>query len=164
LKELRTVLDSVPNNMKHLEEIDMTGGLFIENDHAVKILTNCIGQHPSDTNSSLLRSFKLLDFQSYASEKHDSGPLLEPFVKTAISRKNLQEFHIKCGASYKIWKQSYLSAKTIQQIVLWCCLQKLQLSNVGLTDAHLQVIATELSSSATKSSSSVLTELISNKN
>jgi hypothetical protein len=33
-----------------------------------------------------------------------------------------------------------------------------------LTDAHLQVIATELSSSTTKTSSSVLTELILNKN
>jgi hypothetical protein len=150
--------------MNHLEEIDMAGGLFIENDHDVKILTNCIRQHPSDTNLSLLRSIRLLDFQSYASEKRDSGPLLEPFVKTAISCKNLQEFHIKCRASYKIWKQSYLSTKTIQQLVLSCSLQKLQLSNLGLTDDHLQVIATELSSSTTKNSSSVLTELILNKN
>ena len=181
LKGLRTVLDLLPN-MNNLEEIDISGGLFIENDHDVKILTNCISRRcskkssSSSSSSSLLRSIKLLDFQCYASEKHrDSEPLLESFVQTAImpsststsrqpnNNNRLQELHIKCRASYKVWKQSYISTQTIRQLVCLCSsLQKLELSNLGLTDDHLQVVATELSS--TNHQNSVLTELILNKN
>jgi hypothetical protein len=158
LRGLRSILEDYVPTMNCLENIEMVGGMFIENDHDVKILSKCLRNHHHD--KSLLRSMKILDFQSYAIEKTDSGPLLDPLVNVLSSIPNLQEFQLRCRASYKIWKQSYISINAIRPLCQSIRLQKLELSNLGLTDDHLQAIAHGLSANP----NSILTELTLNNN
>jgi hypothetical protein len=128
--------------------------MSIENHHDVKILANAIRRHPS------LRSVTLSDFFVYAHEVPNSTPLLETLTEAASSVQYLEDFQIKCHACYKRWKQSHISCTTLAPLCRSSHLQKLTLSNLGLTDDHFELIADELS----RNQVSVLRELVMNEN
>mmetsp|Transcript_23805 Transcript_23805/g.44238 ORF Transcript_23805/g.44238 Transcript_23805/m.44238 type:complete len:353 (-) Transcript_23805:59-1117(-) len=159
-KGLRSLLACIPD-MNQLEDVELGGGMLIENNHDVDILTAAFRDHGS------LRKITLDDFIVYATEfpkngAHDnSSPLLEPlFVETSSSLLLLESLNLKCYACHKRWTQSFVSPTALIPLCQSTSLQTLTLSNLGLTDDHFMLLADQIA----QTKGSVLTELVLNDN
>jgi hypothetical protein len=149
LRRLKCLLECIPH-MTQLQEVTLSGEMSIENPHDVQILANVIQRHPT------LRRIKLHNFVVYAAELPNSAPLLDNFLRSCLTLPNLEALHLQCHASYKTWRQCYISVDVMGSICRSPRLQKLTLSKLGLQDEHFDCIGQMLE----RNKRSILSQLI----
>ncbi|CAJ1954898.1 unnamed protein product [Cylindrotheca closterium] len=122
-------------NAPNLRILKVEGGIILDSITYVEDMAEAVRNHKS------LQEFSFLNFLNHITPV-DSLYLLDPLLGALCTIPIMTNLQLRCFSSFMHWNTSFASSPALRQLLQSTkCLNRLELTNLGLEDDQMQVIA-----------------------